>query len=77
MEDDSGDNLAGVNSNDVYFPGYFRHVICDMEFLSALKKYYCFLLGMEVPFPDKRREILAITKILGRICLPSQYTFKN
>ena len=69
--------MAGVNSNDVYFPGYFRHVICDKEFLTALKKYYCFLLAVEVPFADKRREIIAITKILGRICLPSQYTFKN
>lgn len=35
------------------------------------------IISSEVDFESKRSEIIAGTKILGRVCIPSQYTFKN
>ena len=77
VEEDSVDNISGANSGDVYFPSYFRHVLCDVVFLDSILKYFQMLLQNNLPFDQKRKELTSGIKILGRASIPSQYTFKN
>ena len=69
--------MTGANSADVYFPNYFRNVICDIPFLDVFNRYFANLLGNQEPFEEKRTELVACLKIISRVCIASQYTFKT
>ena len=77
VEDDAVDSINGPSSGDVYFPSFFRNVICDRKFLDNVSGYLNMMLSIEKNFEDLRTELMALIKILGRVCLPSGYSFKN
>jgi hypothetical protein len=52
-------------------------VLCDIDYLGDLLRYYNLVLGSSTNFDDCRQEIYSLVKILGRVAVPSQYTFKN
>lgn len=77
VEEDLGENTTGLNTGDIYFANYFRHVLCDMGFLNDLLNYYGYVVRTAGEFEDCRGEIYSLVRILGRVACPSQYTFKN